>query len=466
MKPGCGMMSLHSTTRAEGLPSRLAVASTMELAFGCWRAAQASASQAATTASGSAGRGSGRSSRCSAMAGHVRGFLASVPLQPRARPDRKESLKEVPVPMTRETATLENLRQRVTELDRQLIALVAERKAVSEEVARVKRATGRPTRDYEREREVILGVRAAASERGVSPALAEQLLRLLIRSSLTTQEQASVVARGAGTGRRALVIGGAGKMGGWFVGFLASQGFTVEVADPAPGAAGTCVADWRSTDLKHDYIVLATPLGITDAILRDLALRRPPGVIFDVGSLKSPLRAGLMALRSHGCKVTSVHPMFGPDTELLSGRHVVFVDLGDEAALTAARELFASTMAEQVVMSLDEHDRLIAYVLGLSHALNIAFFTALAESGEAAPRLARMSSTTFDAQLDVASQVAQESPELYYEIQSLNDYGAESLEALSKAVERVRAAVLSQDHEAFVALMRRGRDYLDDRRSQ
>jgi len=368
--------------------------------------------------------------------------------------------------MTRDAVTLEDLRQRVNDLDRQLIALVAERKAVSEEVARVKRATGKPTRDYEREREVIMGVRAMAEERGVSPALAEQLLRLLIRSSLATQEQASVVAHGAGSGRRALVIGGAGKMGGWFVSFLASQGFTVEVADPTAAAAGVArVEDWRRTDLKQDFIVLATPLGITDAILRDLALRRPPGVIFDVGSLKSPLRAGLLALRSHGCKVTSVHPMFGPDTELLSGRHVVFVDLGSAAALEAARALFAPTMAEQVVMSLDEHDRLIAYVLGLSHALNIAFFTALADSGEAAPKLARISSTTFDAQLEVAARVAQESPELYYEIQSLNDYGAESLEALAQAVERLRTAVLSQDHDAFVALMRRGRDYLQDRRS-
>jgi len=369
--------------------------------------------------------------------------------------------------MTRDTVTLEDLRQRMNDLDRQLMQLVAERQALSEEVARVKRATGRPTRDYEREREVILGVRAVAAERGVSGELAEQLLRLLIRSSLTTQEQASVVAHGGGSGRRALVIGGAGKMGGWFVSFLASQGFSVEVADPAPAnAAGTKhLEDWRRTDLKHDYIVLATPLGITDAILRDLALRRPPGVIFDVGSLKSPLRAGLLALKSHGCKVTSVHPMFGPDTQLLSGRHVVFVDLGHEAALAAARELFAPTMAEQVVMSLDDHDRLIAYVLGLSHALNIAFFSALADSGEAAPRLARMSSTTFDAQLDVATRVAQDSPELYYEIQSLNDYGAESLEALSQAVERLRTAVLSQDHDTFVALMRRGRDYLQDRRS-
>jgi chorismate mutase/prephenate dehydrogenase len=367
--------------------------------------------------------------------------------------------------MSSDDTTLEELRRRLNDIDRRLLAIVAERKSVSGEVARVKRATGRPTRDYEREREVILGVRAAASELGVSPGLAEDLLRLLIRSSLTTQERASVAARGAGSGRRVLVIGGAGLMGRWFVEFLSSQGFAVEVADPAGSHAGVvCVDDWRKTDLQHDFIMLATPLGVTDAILRDLALRRPPGVIFDIGSLKSPLRAGLLALRSHGCKVTSVHPMFGPDTELLSGRHVIFVDLGSAAALEAVKELFAPTMAEQVVMSLDDHDRLIAYVLGLSHALNIAFFTALAESGEAAPRLARLSSTTFDAQLDVASRVARDNPDLYYEIQSLNDYGAESLEALSKAVERIRTAVLSQDHAAFVALMRRGHDYLQDRK--
>ena len=200
-------------------------------------------------------------------------------------------------------------------------------------------------------------------------------------------------------------------------------------------------------------------------LLRDLAMLRPPGVILDLGSLKSPLRGGLNALKSHGCKVTSIHPMFGPDTELLSGRHVIFVDVGSAEALQRARELFAPTMVEQVVMTLDEHDRLIAYVLGLSHALNIAFFTALAESGEAAPRLAQLSSTTFDAQLDVASRVAQESPDLYFEIQSLNDYGAESLEALAKAVERLRRAVLARDRAGFAELMTRGREYLEDRRS-
>jgi len=363
-------------------------------------------------------------------------------------------------------SSLDDLRRRINELDRQILELVGKRQETSREIIRAKRATGQATRDFNREREVLLAAREAGKQYGVSPQVAENILRLLIRSSLTTQEQASVAAQGAGSGRTALVIGGAGKMGRWFAEFMASQGFVVEVADPTGAPPGFAhLPDWRSSPLNQDFIVIATPLGVTDKILRELAMRRPKGVIFDVGSLKSPLRAGLNALKSHGCRVTSLHPMFGPNTELLSGRHVIFVEAGSPEATAAARELFASTMVEQVVMSLDEHDRLIAYVLGLSHALNIAFFTALADSGEAAPRLARLSSTTFDSQLDVASLVAQESPELYFEIQSLNDYGSESLEALSQAVERLRTAVISQDFEAFATLMRRGREYLEDRRT-
>jgi len=362
--------------------------------------------------------------------------------------------------------SLDELRRQLDALDGELLGLVARRQQLSREVAAVKRATGKPTRDYLRERDVILGVRERAQQLGLAGDLAEQLYRLLIRSSLTTQEQLSVLAHGAGSGRRALVIGGAGKMGRWFARFLASQGFDVQVADPAATAAGEgdAVADWRALPtLDHDLIVVATPLSMADGILRELAQRRPAGVVFDLGSLKSPVRGGLAALKAAGCRVTSLHPMFGPDTELLSGRHVVFIDLGVPAALETARALFQPTMAEQVVMGLEEHDRLIAYVLGLSHALNIAFFTALAESGESAPRLAQMSSTTFDAQLDVAGKVAEESPELYFEIQALNDYGRESLEALAAAVDRLRTAVAKGDAAGFAALMRQGLDYLKDR---
>jgi chorismate mutase/prephenate dehydrogenase len=359
---------------------------------------------------------------------------------------------------------LDELRAALSELDGQLLELVARRQALSEQVAAVKRETGRATRDFAREREVILRARNTAERLGFAPDLAESLLRQLIQSSLTTQERSRVAAQGQGSGKRALVIGGHGKMGGWFADFLASQGFRVTIADPKGGLPGfDHLADWRAHPLDCDLIVLATPLSATAELLKQLAERAPRGLIFDLGSLKTPLRAGLDALVKAGCRVTSLHPMFGPDTELLSGRHVIFIDLGNAAALQEAQDLFAPTMAERVVMGLDEHDRLIAYVLGLSHALNIAFFTALAESGEAAPRLAQLSSTTFDAQMDVASRVAAESPDLYFEIQSLNEYGAESLLALQQAVERLVSAVKTGNAGEFTALMNRGRAYFDVR---
>jgi chorismate mutase/prephenate dehydrogenase len=365
--------------------------------------------------------------------------------------------------------TLQQLRVRLDALDQQLLTLIAERQILSREVAEAKRSVGRATRDFHREREVLTQARAKAESLGISPQLAEAILRLLIRGSLTTQERMRVAAGGRGSGCTALVIGGAGKMGRWFVEFLASQGYQITVADPAarnveaPWETVDYIEDWRSGNIDHDLIVVATPLAIANQVLQDLAARQPRGIVFDIGSLKTPLREGIGALQRAGCKVTSLHPMFGPDTELLSGRHVIFIDLGCPEALAEAQALFVPTMAERVTMDLEEHDRLIAYVLGLSHALNIAFFTALAGSGEAAPRLAQLSSTTYDAQVAVATRVADENPHLYFEIQSLNDYGRESLQALRAAVEQIWQAVTSGDSAQFVALMQQGRAYLGQR---
>ncbi len=360
--------------------------------------------------------------------------------------------------------TLDELRRRLDGIDRQILELVAARQATIRDIAGVKRSTGFPLRDYKREREVFQNARAKAEAVDVSPDVAEELMRLLIRYSLTQQEQTSIVAHGSGSGQRALVIGGAGRMGGWFAHFLFSQGFEVEVADPNAAAGETVIADWRESDLAHDYIVVAAPLGATNVILRELAQRRPRGTVMDIGSLKSPLRTGLGALREAGVSVASIHPMFGPDVVLLSGRHVLFIDLGDADALARARALFAPTMAEQFVTTLDEHDQLIAYVLGLSHAVNIAFFTALAGSGEAAQQLLRMSSSTFDAQFEIARGVAQESPALYFEIQHLNEFGEASLDALERAVATLRATVAQGDQERFTQLMREGQAYTGNRR--
>ena len=359
---------------------------------------------------------------------------------------------------------LEKLRDELSSVDRRLVELIAERQRIVGEIGRSKHRSGQPTRDYEREKEVLETARSRATSLGVDPKVAEEILTTLIRSSLTHQERSRVEAEGKGGGRRVLVIGGAGKMGGWFVDFFNSQGFATTVADETVTDGPGTYHDWRDAGTDYDIIAVTTPLAISGEILAELAELGPEGLVFDIGSLKTPLKEGLAALKRAGCKVASLHPMFGPDTELLSGRHLIFVDAGSPQATREAKELFSATMVDELDMGLDEHDRLIAYVLGLSHALNIAFFTALAESGEAAPKLAQLSSTTFDAQLLVSAAVAQDNPHMYFEIQHLNRFGLEPLDALEKSVARIREVVAGGNEKGFVDLMQNGRKYLATRR--
>ncbi len=359
---------------------------------------------------------------------------------------------------------LQALREKLSKLDIELLEMVAARQQIVAEIGRVKSSAGRGTRDYAREKDVLSLARRTANQVGIDETVGEEIFRVLIRASLAAQEQDKVTHYGSGSGKKALVIGGSGQMGQWFVRFLTSQAYQVEICDPEVAADQSGYYSRLSAcTLDHDLIVVAAPIEASAQLLMELSERKPGGIIFDISSLKGPLSRGLEALRTAGCSVTSIHPMFGPDTELLSGRNVIFVDVGDKSATQAIKGLFGTTMADQVDMSLDDHDKAIAYVLGLSHAINIAFFNALLQSGEKAVELAKLSSSTFDAQLDVASHVAQDNPYLYFEIQSLNAHSPRALMALMNAVTQMAARVLDGDEQGFVDLMEQGKKFLAGR---
>jgi chorismate mutase/prephenate dehydrogenase len=106
-----------------------------------------------------------------------------------------------------------------------------------------------------------------------------------------------------------------------------------------------------------------------------------------------------------------------------------------------------------VDLSLQEHDEVMAWVLGLSHLVNIAFASALAESGEAVPLLRRISSSTFNAQLQVAAQVVSENPHLYYEIQQGNAMTGEVVEHFQRVFEELARAVRVGDEISWTRAM-------------
>jgi chorismate mutase/prephenate dehydrogenase len=358
-------------------------------------------------------------------------------------------------------AELLELRNRLDDIDSSIVDLIAERQAVVTTIGEHKLKTGLPLRHYEREREVIERGVARAEGLGLSGSVAREILQTLIHHSLSKQEAHKLVQSDHGAGRRALVIGGLGRMGEWMSRYLDMVGYRVDVADRIErDTPFERVDDWPAVVNDYDLIVVAVPLRPSNDILLQLAELKPECLVFDIGSLKSPMREGLDAMRDSGCRVCSVHPMFGPNEIGLSGRHILFVDVGNQQATDEARALFAHTAAECVELSLEEHDEVMAWVLGLSHLVNIAFAGALAQSGEKVPLLKQISSSTFNAQLKVATQVVSENPHLYYEIQQGNVNTEEVNEHFRKVLDELVTSVSQGDEAVFTRHMRAARQRL------
>jgi chorismate mutase / prephenate dehydrogenase len=248
----------------------------------------------------------------------------------------------------------------------------------------------------------------------------------------------------------------------WLSDFFDSFGHAVSHFDPAPGTASTfpLVAQLEAGATQHDVVVLAAPISKTPALLAQIAATKTKALVFDICSLKTPLLEALEKAASQGIRIASAHPMFGPGVDLLAGRNIVICHVSDKAATQATRALFEGTTAHLVDMPVKRHDELMSYVLGLSHLVNLVFAEVLAESGLPFTEVQNVSSTTFNALLDVAQPVVHENPDLYYEIQAENGHTPELIARLRQGLDAYASSLHAKGRDDFRALMNKSRRYL------
>jgi len=355
---------------------------------------------------------------------------------------------------------LQRLRRRIRNLDAAILGMAAERMELAREIGQTKRRLEIPLRDFEVEREVLERAAETAAGLGLDVELASRLSALLIEEACRVQEVERPGPRRPDPETIA-VIGGAGRMGGWLAAFFLTRGDRVLVVDPAADPAGDPAPVSLAAALAEASVALvATPLEATAAMLDRISELGFRGLLVDVASLKSHLGPALERARKRGARVASVHPMFGPGARTLSDKVLAVCDCGDPEATARAEGLFRDTALRIVPLSLERHDELVAYVLGLSHLVNLVFARALAASGLASGELETVASTTFRRQMSTTASVVGDNPELYYWIQRLNAFTPRVHEELRRAGEELTGWIERGEEAEFESAMREARAWL------
>lgn len=355
-------------------------------------------------------------------------------------------------------AILQHARQRIATVDRELMALVSERMRLATDVGQAKRVLGLPVRSFGTEAEVLARYRAAAVEAGLEHEFAEAVALLLIDGAVRRQEELSGAAAPT-QAQSVVVVGGAGKMGRWFRGFFEGQGHHVRVIDPSLAAVDPALAS--TADLAEaDLVVVAVSLAATPRVLAEVLSVQPRGLVVDIASLKSHLVEPLRAAAAAGQRVASLHPLFGPEVRTLGGRVMAVCDCGSSAAADEAAALFTDTAVTITRLPVEEHDRYMQYVLGLSHLVSLLFAATVTQSGMTTAELNAMASTTWLKQVRTAAEVVGENPEMYHQIQRLNQHSAELFALMREQLGALESAALADEPGGFVALMTAAREFL------
>ena len=354
------------------------------------------------------------------------------------------------------TDSVDGIRWKIEELDNEILDLIEKRMKAALYMGNEKARKGLPVRNERVEEQVIERYLERAEGVGISEAAAKEIATILIQESVDAQGRLPR----PGKPQEILVIG-TGKMGHWFVQFLSGRGHKVNLCDTRASKADRSTVGLKAGVKTADIIIIATPIPVTKQILEEVLSFKPKGTVLDITSVKESIIPTMRKAAEGGLEVCSIHPMFGPEASVYN-RNIVICECGSSKAVEKAAGLFDGAGAKMTYMPVEEHDQLIAYVLGLSHAVNIAFFRTLTRSGVDFVRLDRISSTTFRSQATTSKRVANENPELYYEIQHLNTHSRHCLELFLQAVGDIEEFALEKDGKRFIDMMQEGKDYFGE----
>ena len=302
---------------------------------------------------------------------------------------------------------LNELRDQIDVVDKQMLELLAQRLALVEKVGEVKSEHGLPIYVPEREAAMLASRRAEAEKLGVPPQLIEDILRRTMRESYASEKDSGFKCLNPEL-RSVVVIGGNGQLGGLFGRMFKLSGYDVKVLGSK---------DWDKADelLKDAGLVVVTvPIHLTEGVIDKLGNLPSDCILCDLTSIKSKPLQRMLAV--HQGPVVGLHPMFGPDVPSLAKQVIVYSDGRGQESYQWLLEQFAIWGASLCSMDAQEHDHGMTLIQALRHFTSFAYGLHLSKENPNIDRLLQLSSPIYRLEIAMVGRLFAQDPNLYGDI--------------------------------------------------
>lgn len=219
---------------------------------------------------------------------------------------------------------------------------------------------------------------------------------------------------------------GAGKMGVWFAKYCKSKGDTVVLAArnaeqlaKLGDELGVETADFPTAVKGADRVIICVSISSLEEVVKKIASATHKGQpVMDICSIKQ-YPVDVMHRYLKDALVLGTHPVFGPGSNGVTHKAYVLTPTNPQEVAYAEefKRWLEREGAHVFTMTPEKHDELMAIILGFSHFVGLAACETLIEH-PAYKESKTLAGTTYRMLFTLAEAVAQETPDLYANVQT------------------------------------------------
>jgi len=220
---------------------------------------------------------------------------------------------------------------------------------------------------------------------------------------------------------------GAGKMGLWFAKFCKEKGDTVILASRSAEKMAKLkeelqietTTDFQKAVQNADNILICTSISSFEEIIKTIApFTHKEQVIMDICSIKEH-PVNIMHQYIKDATVLGTHPVFGPGSNGITHKAYVLTPTNQQEEKTAEKykQWLEKEGANVFIMTPQKHDELMSIILGLPQFIGLVTCETLLEQKNFTESK-KLAGTTYRMLFTLAEATAQETPDIYANIQT------------------------------------------------